>query len=95
MKKLLISLGAVSIFGVCSCSFTLGISSSNEEKDSSKDSSTTSNVSSSTLEEDKTQEELYEEIFNPTSKVEINLDFTNQAIYKLAKYSSDETKKEM
>lgn len=95
MKKLLISLGAVSIFGVCSCSFTLGISSSNEEKDSSKDSSTTSNVSSSTLEEDKTQEELYEEIFNPTSKVEINLDFTNQAIYKLAKYSSDEYKKEM
>ena len=93
MKKFLICLGAVAIFGVCSCSFTLGISSSNEGKDSSKETTTTSNVSSSVLEDDKTQEELYEEIFNPTSKIEITLDFTNQAIYKLAKYSSDVTKK--
>ena len=40
-------------------------------------------------------ENLYDELYYPTSQVEIYLNFTNESIYKLAKYSSDEVKKEM
>ena len=41
------------------------------------------------------EEDLYEEMYNPTSNLQITLNFTNEAIYKLAKYSLDEVKKEM
>ena len=41
------------------------------------------------------EEDLYEEMYDPTSNLQITLNFTNEAIYKLAKYSSDEVKKEM
>lgn len=38
---------------------------------------------------------LYDEFFNPTSDIKFDLKFSNEAIYKLAKYSTDEVKKEM
>ena len=41
------------------------------------------------------EEDLYEEMYDPTSNLQITLNFTNEAIYKLAKYSLDEVKKEM
>lgn len=39
------------------------------------------------------EEDLYEEMYDPTSNLQITLNFTNEAIYKLAKYSSNEEKK--
>ena len=41
------------------------------------------------------EEDLYEEMYDPTSNLQITLNFTNEAIYKLAKYSSNEEKKDM
>ena len=41
------------------------------------------------------EEDLYEEMYDPTSNLQITLNFTNEAIYKLAKYSLDEVKREM
>lgn len=41
------------------------------------------------------EEDLYELFYNPKNKVDIELDFTNEVIYKLAQYSDDEYKKDM
>lgn len=79
------SLLTVSI--LCSCQSIITTSSSS----SSLDKTSSSDTSNSMPEPDK----LYEELYDTKSKVEVYLNFTNNAIYKLAKYSSDEVKKEM
>ena len=80
-------------------------SSSNNVNNSSSNSSSSS--SSNSYEEMKNQtiivngandidqERFYQEFYDYTSDIEITLKFTNNAIYKLAKYSDDSYKKEM
>ena len=73
------SLLTVSI--LCSCQSIVTTSSGS----STLDKTSSSDTSNSMPEPD----ELYEELYNPKSKVEVYLNFKNNAIYKLAKYSSD------
>ena len=61
--------------------------------ESNTDTETESGGSSDSNEEEPS--DLYDVFYNHSNQVDIKLDFTNQAIYKLAKYSEDPVKKEM
>lgn len=69
------------------------------EEQPSEESSESISEESSEIDSESTSEEetedLYKLFYNPSNKVEIELDFSNQAIYNLAKYSDNEEKKEM
>lgn len=56
--------------------------------------STTTSVPSTSVELPE-ELSLFDEFYSPDSKVEIVMNFTNESIYKLAKYSDDEYKKDM
>lgn len=81
-----------------------GNSSSGNNSSSSISSSTSSSSKDEIIENqtfvvnganDIDQERFYREFYDYNSDIEITLKFTNNAIYKLAKYSEDSIKKEM
>ena len=71
------------------------LSSSSEESSISETSKVTNNEYIINGKNDLDQDKFYNEFYAYTSDIEINLKFTNKSIYKLAKYSSDDNKKDM
>lgn len=83
-----------SIILLASCLVACNVHSVSSSIDDTKPSSDESTIpSGDVLPSD--DDALYELIYNPTADIKIDLFFTNEAIYKLAKYSVDEVKKEM
>ena len=107
MKKTTIII--LSTFLISSCSM-VNSNSTNSSQLSNYNESDTSNLISNSIstsiregekeiivngKKDIDQEAFYDEFYDYTSDIEITLKFKNQSIYNLAKYSSDENKKDM
>ena len=80
---------------VTSESSSINSSSSNSSNQNSETSKVTNHEYIVNGKNDIDQDKFYEEFYDYTSDIEINLRFTNKSIYKLAKYSSDDNKKDM
>jgi hypothetical protein len=111
MKKTMILLLSTLLVSSCSkvdysnSQFNSSNESSNSSKESTHSSINTSTITYSSREgenevivngkKDIDQDAFYNEFYDYKSDIEINLKFKNESIYKLAKYSSDEYKKDM
>lgn len=91
MKKIICLLPVCCALLLTSCQFGTSFSSSSSNSNSNSNSESNSNSTSQDLDQDA----LYDELYAYNSDIKIDLYFTNQAIYKLADYCLDETKKEM
>ena len=111
MKKTIILLLSTLLVSSCSkvdysnSQFNSSNESSNSSNESTHSSTNTSTITYSSKEgenevivngkKDIDQEAFYNEFYDYKSDIEISLKFKNESIYKLAKYSSDEYKKDM
>ena len=102
MKLTLLTL----ILPLCSCTITrinsstsifieTNSSTSNNSSTSSLETGDSSSTSSSNTTPIENEDELYDALFDPTSKIEITINFSNNSIYNLAQYSINNYKADM